>query len=187
MNSEADHLEMPTDLESEIAEKHDVIEEAPVPSMFEEEEISKQHDEELPASIVDEDPRPVILDSDVQRMLDHEARVGCVTDDDFGYLDDTLDDNTTILSCAEMGAVVVDSMRDRAWKCHAKAYPLLQERLRQLGVADNACLDRTLEWIRDSAPIIVHFRPGDILPRLEVDTQLRNRFVMIVYGRLPHK
>lgn len=69
----------------------------------------------------------------------------------------------------------VRHIRALAQENHERALPLVQKRVAQLGFADND-LWMALAWIRELAPVIVHFDLDKIGQYLEGDTHYRNQF-----------
>ena len=63
----------------------------------------------------------------------------------------------------------------RARESSSKAYPRLQTRLRKMGYS-NDDLDRTMRYIRDLAPIIIHFNCKKVMKFFVKDSHYRNLF-----------
>jgi hypothetical protein len=61
-----------------------------------------------------------------------------------------------------------------ASRAHAEALPKLRARVLALGLGAEA-VDKTLAYVRDRAPLIIHFKPGR-LSLFTMDTHYRNQF-----------
>ena len=68
----------------------------------------------------------------------------------------------------------------RARELHQQALPALRERVRELGM-DEMALQYCLDYIRDDAPICIHFKP-ETLPVLNRDSHYRSLFETGVSG-----
>lgn len=64
---------------------------------------------------------------------------------------------------------------DKAEKLSRSALPHLKKRFEKLGI-NQEYVDVTLKYIRDTAPIIIHFNLGNFLEAFLSDTHYRNGF-----------
>jgi len=67
------------------------------------------------------------------------------------------------------------NVRDATMTLHHEALPRLKQRIGRLGF-ETADLDKTLSWIQDEAPIIIHVDLKAFGDKLAADTHYRNQF-----------
>ncbi len=69
----------------------------------------------------------------------------------------------------------VKSVARRSKEASEEAYPNVLERVKNLGFSEDD-LKRALRYIRDEAPIIIHFKPQEVMQYFVKDTHYRNQF-----------